>query len=78
MRGDVRVRRPNEREEQLNAKDVPAPYNDPLIEFRAVILDDAQPDGMSSLATNLIVTEILDAARTSAETGKTRPLPLKK
>jgi predicted dehydrogenase len=78
VRGDVRVRRPNEREEQLNAKDVPAPYNDPLIEFRAVILDGAQPDGMSSLATNLIVTEILDAARTSAETGKTRPLPLKK
>jgi len=78
VRGDVRVRRPNEREEQLNAKDVPAPYNDPLTEFRAVILDGAQPDGMSSLATNLIVTEILDAARTSAETGKTRPLPLKK
>src|SRR6516165_1750545 len=78
VRGDVRVRRPNEREEQLNAKDVPAPYNDPLTEFRAVILDGAQPDGMSSLATNLIVTEILDAARTSAETGKTRPLLLKK
>jgi hypothetical protein len=29
------------------------------------------PQGLSSLETNMIVTEILDAARQSAETGKT-------
>jgi hypothetical protein len=31
---------------------------------------------MSSLKTNVTVTEILDAARRSAETGKTIALPL--
>jgi hypothetical protein len=30
-----------------------------------------QPRGLSSLETNMIVTEILDAARQSAATGKT-------
>jgi len=30
-----------------------------------------QPQGLSSLGTNMIVTEILDAARESSATGKT-------
>ena len=60
------------------AKDMAAPYDDPLTELRAVILDGAKPDGLTSLETNVIVTEILDAARTSAATGKTVALPLKK
>ena len=77
-RDDLRVRRPGEAEQSLKAADVPAPYDDPLTELRAVILDGAKPDGLTSLATNLIVTEILDAARTSAATGKTVALPLKK
>jgi len=77
-RDDLRVRRPGEEEQSLKAADVAAPYDDPLTEFRAVILNGAKPDGLTSLATNLIVTEILDAARTSAATGKTVALPLKK
>ena len=75
-RDDLRVRRPGEAEQSLKAADVAAPYDDPLTEFRAVILDGAKPDGLTSLATNLIVTEILDAAHTSAATGKTVVLPL--
>jgi predicted dehydrogenase len=57
---------------------VSPPYDDPLTELRAVILDGAQPDGLTSLATNVIVSEILDAARTSAATGRTVNLPLSK
>lgn len=77
-RDDLRVRRPGEEEQKLKANDVAPPYDDSLTELRAVILDGAKPDGLTSLATNLIVTEILDAARTSAATGKTVTLPLKK
>jgi len=77
-RDDMRVRRPEEEEQKLKAKDVAAPYDDPLTELRAVFLDGAKPDGLTSLETNLIVTEILDAARTSAATGKSVTLPLGK
>lgn len=77
-RDDIRVRRPAAEEEKLQARDLPPPYDDPLAELRAVILDGAQPDGLTSLATNLVATEILDAARTSAATGKTVTLPLQK
>ena len=57
---------------------IQVPYDDPLTELRAVILDNARPDGLTSLETNLIVTEILDAARTSAASGRTISLPLKR
>jgi hypothetical protein len=40
-----------------------------------VIVDGVKPDGLSSLETNLTVTEILDAARRSAASGKTIRLP---
>jgi hypothetical protein len=39
--------------------------------LRAVLLGGLKPDGQSSLETNVMVTEILDAARQSAATGKT-------
>jgi scyllo-inositol 2-dehydrogenase (NADP+) len=77
-RDDVLVRLPGGEEVKLKTKDVAAPYDDPLTELRAVVLDGAKPDGLTSLATNLIATEILDAARTSANTGKTVALPLQK
>ena len=57
------------------AAPIPAPYDDSLTYLRAVLLDGAKPDALSSLETNLIVTEILDAARRSAATGKTIELP---
>jgi len=76
-RDDVRVRRGGDdsHEEQLAAKPVPSPYDNSLSYVRAVILDGAKPDALSSLETNLTVTEILDAARRSAKEGKTIALP---
>ncbi len=71
-RDDIRVRRGGEdREEQLAAKPVPAPYDNSLSYLRAVILEGAPEDALSSLDTNVTVTEILDAARRSAAEGKT-------
>ena len=49
----------------------PQPYHDPFAFFANVVRGETSPDGLSSLANNLIVTEILDAARASALTGKT-------
>jgi glucose-fructose oxidoreductase len=50
---------------------VPPPYDNSLSYLRAVIVDGTKPDGLSSLETNVTVTEILDAARRSAASGKT-------
>jgi predicted dehydrogenase len=71
-RDELRERRAGEKEEQkVTAKKVAAPYDDELTYLRAVIVDGAKPDGLSSLETNVIVAEIMDAARDSAATGKT-------
>jgi scyllo-inositol 2-dehydrogenase (NADP+) len=75
-RDDIRVRRKGEdRDEQVAAKPVPMPYDSELSYLRAVILDGAKEDSLSSLETNVTVTEILDAARRSAASGKTVHLP---
>jgi glucose-fructose oxidoreductase len=75
-RHGIRVRRANDpQEQQETAKPNPAPYNDELSYLRAVILDGAKEDPLSSLDTNVTVTEILDAARRSAQEGKTIRLP---
>ena len=71
-RDDIRVRKAGEGQDaQLAPKPIPAPYDDELSYFRAVVLDGAKEDGLSSLDTNVTVTEILDAARRSAAEGKT-------
>jgi predicted dehydrogenase len=77
QRDEVRLRRGGEqsREEQVTAKPLPAPYDNSLSYLRAVIVDGMKPDGLSSLETNITVTEILDAARRSAASGKTIRLP---
>jgi predicted dehydrogenase len=70
-RDNLRVRlKGDEEEKQLAAKPVPAPYDDPLSLLRAVVLGGVAPDRLSSLETNVLVAEILDAARRSAATGK--------
>jgi predicted dehydrogenase len=53
------------------AAPIPAPYDDSLTYLRAVLLEGANVDALSSLQTNVIVTEILDAARRSAASGQT-------
>jgi predicted dehydrogenase len=73
-RDNLRVRLPKSEEQLVAAKPVPAPFDDPLSYLRAVVLEGLKPEGPSSLETNIIVTEILDAARQSAASGKTIPL----
>jgi len=72
---EIRVRRADRSEEQVAAKAIPAPYDTELSYFRAVVLDGAKEDALSSLETNVIATEILDAARRSAAERKTVQLP---
>lgn len=64
----------NETESQLEARTLDAREADSVSYLRAVVLDGMQPSGLSSLETNMVVTEILDAARRSAQSGKTIPL----
>ena len=76
-RDDIRVRRAGEEQErQVAANEIPAPYDDSMTYLRAVVMDGSQVEPLSSLETNVIVTEILDAARRSAKEGQTVNLPL--
>jgi predicted dehydrogenase len=71
-RNDVSVRLRHQAQATTRvAAPVPTPYDDSLTYLRAVLLDGAKPDALSSLETNLIVTEILDAASRSAASGQT-------
>src|SRR5579863_6275120 len=70
-RDSVRVRLANQDEKLVEAKPLDSEESDSVNYLRAVVLDGMQPRGLSSLETNMIVTEILDAARQSAATGKT-------
>jgi predicted dehydrogenase len=49
------------------------PYNDPFAYFGAVVRNEIQmtDDDLSSLPNNMVVMEILDAAKRSASEGKT-------
>jgi predicted dehydrogenase len=72
QRDRVRLRRAGEREEHESAaKPISSPDDDPIAYLRSIVLDHKKPEGPSSLETNVIVMEILDAARESAVTGKT-------
>jgi len=75
-RDTLRVRRPDGVEKELSAAPLTGPQADPLAYLAAVVRGDRQPEGLSSLAVNLVVTEILDAARESAHTGKRVTLPM--
>lgn len=67
----LRVRLPGHAEEHRKAAPLKPPDDDFLRYFAAVVRGEIKPSGLSSLANNLIVTEILDAARRSAATGRT-------
>lgn len=71
----LRVRLPKQEEELRKATPIPAPDDDSLRYLTAVVRDGLKPAGLSSLENNLIVTEILDAARQSAHTRQTVRLP---
>ena len=70
-RDQLRVRLPEKEETSAEAKPLEKSKEDSVSYLRAVLLRGMKPEGLSSLETNVIVTEILDAARQSAATGKT-------
>jgi len=73
----VQLQLSSDKSEIIEAPPLPAPYNDPLIYFEAAIAGKVPKSGdLSSFDNNLIVSEILDAARLSAKTGMTIMLPL--
>jgi len=57
--------------EKVAAKPLTPPTNDELDYLRAVSRGELKPEGPGSLEINIVVAEILDAARESAKTGKT-------
>jgi predicted dehydrogenase len=59
-----------EKKEKLNER--LSPYNDPFAYFAAVIRNDVESDlyDLSALENNMIVVEILDAAKESVKTGR--------
>ncbi|SHG52918.1 Gfo/Idh/MocA family protein [Flagellimonas flava] len=60
-------------EETMVLKERPAPHNDPFSVLEAVVRNKIQlpPNNLYSIENNLVVMEILDAARKSAKKGKT-------
>lgn len=70
-RETLRVHLRDQAERHLKLASAPPEQQSPLGYFAAVVRKDIKPSGLSSLDLNLTVTEILDAARESALTGKT-------
>ncbi len=73
----LRIRKGNTKESQqtLPAGPVSGPPDDQLTYLVSVARGETRPSGLSSLEVNMIVTEILDAARESARTGRRIDLP---
>jgi predicted dehydrogenase len=66
----VRARRPDEVERRAPSPALPPVEADPISYLTAVARGTIRPEGRSSLANNVVVTEILEAARESARTGR--------
>jgi predicted dehydrogenase len=73
----LRVRKAGAEESELKlfSPPVPGPFTDEIAYLAAVVRGEIQPSGLSSLELNLVVTEILDAARQSAQSGQRVDLP---
>ncbi|MGB8191554.1 MAG: Gfo/Idh/MocA family oxidoreductase [Chitinophagaceae bacterium] len=72
-RSEMRIRLENNKTERKETlKERTAPYDDPFAFFAAVIRNAITPSkyDLSSLENNMIVVEILEAAKESAKTGK--------
>ncbi len=67
----LRVRLPGGQEESRTLAALHPDERDSISYLTAVVRGQRPPSGLSSLENNLIVIEILDAARESARTGKT-------
>ena len=66
----LRVRLRNGKETEIKPDVLTGPNADPISYLAAVARKEIVPSGLSSLAVNITVVEILDAAHVSARTGK--------
>jgi predicted dehydrogenase len=66
----LRVTLPKAPEQNVTPDPRPADERDPLSHLTAVARGARKPNALSSLENNIIVTEILEAARESARTGR--------
>jgi predicted dehydrogenase len=73
----LRIGKVDSEESELALPEPPhaSPLRDQLSYLVSVVRGETQPSGPSSLEMNLTVTEILDAARESARTGRRIDLP---
>ena len=71
----LRVTKADQPEHETKVSALTGPQADPISYLAAVVRGEIRPAGLSSLAVNLTVMEILDAARASAATGKRVDLP---
>ncbi|MDD5139552.1 MAG: Gfo/Idh/MocA family oxidoreductase [Verrucomicrobiales bacterium] len=71
----LRVLQGDQPEKETTVAPLTGPEADPISYLAAVVRGDIQPSGLSSLEVNMVVMEILDAARESAATGKRIDLP---
>jgi predicted dehydrogenase len=69
----LRIALPKQPEHAVTPEPLPADERDSISHLIAVVRGKRQPNGLSSLDNNVIVTEILDAARQSARTQKRVP-----
>ena len=70
-RDHLQQRDGNDAPRALTPPPLDAVHREPLGNFIAVVRGEIAPHPLATFATNLIVTEILDAARESASTGRT-------
>jgi len=73
----LRVRLPGQQEEARTPAEIAPDERDSVSYLIAVARGRRKPAGLSSLENNMIVTEILTAARESARTGKSIAIPSK-
>lgn len=72
---DLTMKGAGGKEQTMELPPSPAPWTDSISYFSAVISGRIKPSGLPALNTNMLVTEILDAARESARTGRRVDLP---
>jgi hypothetical protein len=66
----MRVRLPGKDEESRTPPELAPDDRDSVSYLISIVRGRRKPSGLSSLENNMIVTEILTAARESAKTGK--------